>query len=145
MSTGVMIALLPITDEWCKIELPHMTLVYAGDVEDHENYEGAFNDMAKDAAMLALLSNPITLRVKGKEVFGGEGEDRVDVLRLQPTAELIAMRRAVQRWNKSEWEFKPHVTIGPEGSFIEFIPRFISFEKIHVAFGDESLTFLMRR
>ncbi len=141
-SESVMLALLPISSEWCRIELPHLTLVYAGKKEDLA--PGAFNELAKDASMLAMLTTPLTLRVIGTEVFGGRGyDDKVDVLRFQSTPELLAMRRTVERWNASEFEFKPHATIGPTGTFVE-MPRFVAFNRIMVGWGKENLTFSLK-
>lgn len=141
-SEGVMIALLPTNSEWCHIELPHMTLVYAGKKKDLGPVD--FSELAKDAAMLASISSPIGLRVLQREVFG-EDDEKVDVFRLQPTPELWAMRRAVEDWNKSEFPFNPHVTIGPVGSFVEFPPRYLSFDRVAVGWGGEYLTFWLKR
>lgn len=138
-SGSVMIALLPITSDWCRIECPHLTLVYAGKVEDLK--PTAFNEMAKDASMLAMLSRPITLKVMGIEVFGDE--EKVDVLRLQPSPEIWSMRRAVEHWNASEHPFKPHATIGPAGMSYTDYPRYLAFNRIMVGWGDEKLTFSM--
>lgn len=135
-SGSVMIALLPITSDWCHIELPHMTLVNVGEVEDLKL--SVFNELAKDASMLAALSNPITLKVTGRDTFGDD--DKVDVLRLQPSPELLAMRRAVEQWNASEYSFKPHVTIGPTGTYVE-MPMYVAFNRIMVGWGKESLIF----
>jgi 2'-5' RNA ligase len=140
-SEGVMIALLPSSSEWCKIELPHLTLVYAGSKNDLRPTD--FNELAKDAAMLAALSFGIGLRVIAQEPFGTNGE--VTAFRLQPTTELWAMRRAVEHWNKSEHPFNPHVTIGPVGTFVEVVPRAIYFDRVYVGWGEESLTFFLRR
>lgn len=139
--TSAMIALLPIVSDWCKIELPHMTLVYAGELETLQPTE--FNEMAKDAASLSMLSSPITLRVSGVETFGDT--DKVDVLRFVPSSEVLAMRRAVEHWNASEFPFKPHATIGPVGSFVQYPPTYVAFDRIAVAWGDELLTFWLRR
>jgi hypothetical protein len=54
---GVMIAFLPTTSDWCKIDLPHMTLVYAGKVSDLKPAE--ISDLTKDAASLASLASPV--------------------------------------------------------------------------------------
>lgn len=144
-SNGVMIALLPTTTDWCKQEFPHMTLVYAGKKDGLK--PTTFNELAKDAASIAMLSNPITLRVTGVEVFGAGDLDnpKVDVLRLEPTQELLAMRRVVESWNASEFPFKPHVTIGPQGAYLEYPPRVLTFDRVAVGWGDESLVFLMKR
>lgn len=136
-----MIALLPITSDWCRIECPHLTLVYAGETKDLNVTQ--FNEMAKDASMLAMLSRPITLKVMGIEVFGGDDEPKVDVLRLQPSPELWSMRRAVEKWNASEYPFKPHATIGPAGMSYTEYPRYLAFNRIMVGWGEEKLTFSM--
>lgn len=141
-SEGVMIAFLPMTTDWCKIELPHMTLVYAGKKSDLKPTD--FNNLAKDAASLASLATPFYLRVVAKEVFGDPGQ-QVDAFRLQPTTELWAMRRMVEGWNKSQHPFNPHVTIGPIGSMIDMVPRAIGFNRVFVGWGDESLTFNLTR
>lgn len=138
---SVMIALLPITNDWCQIECPHMTLVYAGETKDLQ--EGAFNELAKDACSLAMLSNYLYLRVMGIEVFGDE--EKVDVLRILPSPELLAMRRAVESWNASAHPFRPHATIGPAGSFVGELPRHLVFDRIMVGWGDEQLTFWLKR
>lgn len=137
---SVMVALLPVTSDWCRIDCPHMTLVYAGEKKDLK--PTVFNELAKDAASLAMLSGMITLKVQGVDVFGDE--DKVDVLRLQPSPELWAMRRAVEEWNASEYPFRPHVTVGPVGKPLIEIPSYIAFNRIMVGWGDEQLTFWLK-
>lgn len=132
-----MIALLPITTDWCRIELPHLTLVYVGETKDLE--PTVFNELGKDASMLAALSRPITLKVMAVEIFGEE--EKVDVLKLQPSPELWSMRRAVERWNASEFPFNPHCTIGPAGMSSMDYPRYLAFNRILVSWGEEKLTF----
>lgn len=138
---SVMIALLPMTSDWCKIDLPHLTLVYAGLKKDHS--PGAFNDLAKDAAMIAMLSRPIFLRVMGVEIFGTD--EKVKAFRLQPTPELMAMRRSVVGWNASQHPFNPHVTIGPQDTFVEHVPPALSFDRVMVGWGEDMLTFWLKR
>lgn len=135
---GVMLAFLPIYTDWCKIDLPHMTLVYAGVKGDLQ--AGDFNTLAKDAASLATLTRPFSLAVKGVEIFGDLNE-QVKVLKLQPTTELLAARRFVEKWNKSQHPFNPHCTIGPYSSVIDVIPRQLAFDRLMVAWGEESITF----
>lgn len=137
---SAMIALLPISSDWCKIECPHLTLVYAGEIGDLEPTD--FNELAKDASMLAAMSRPITLKVMSVEPFGYSEDQKVDALRFRPTPELSAMRRAVEHWNKSEFDFKPHATIGPLGSYQEN-PRYVAFDRIMVGWGKEQLIFSM--
>ncbi len=140
-SDSVMIALLPITSDWCRIELPHLTLVYVGTTNELKST--VFNELAKDAASIAMLSNTIMLKVLGTEIFGDE--DKVDALHLQPSPELLAMRRTVERWNGSEYPFNPHVTIGPTGSFNSSpTPSYLAFNRIMVGWGKESLTFWLK-
>lgn len=139
-SSGVMIAFLPTTSEWCELELPHMTLVYAGIKDDLQ--PSAFNSLAKDAATIAMLYHPFVLAVTGTDIFGDE--EKVDVLRFRMTPELVAARRIVENWNASQHPFRPHATMGPNKGFVsttEALPRFVEFDRIMVGWGDESITF----
>lgn len=138
---SVIIALLPRTSDWCHIDLPHLTLVYGGLMKDQKS--SAFNEIAKDAAMLSMLSSSISLRVTGKKNFGDSGE--VDVFTLQASTELLAMRRAVESWDKSEFSFNPHVTIGPVGTYVEVMPTYINFDRIMVGWGSERMDFWLRQ
>lgn len=142
---GVMIALLPVVTDWCRIEMPHMTLVYAGKVADIDQTK--FTELAKSTADLALLCNPLYLRVTGVETFGkgDDGDPFVDVFTLLPTPELLAMRRAVEGWNASEFPFRPHCTIGPSGQFVENRPQYIAFDRMVAAWGTDVLTFNLKR
>lgn len=142
VSGSVMIALLPISSDWSTIKVPHMTLVYAGEVEDLQ--PGVQNELAKDACSLSMLSAPVSLRVDGVKVFGDD-DDAVDVFTLVPNDEVRAMRRFVERWNKSEHDFNPHVTIGRAGTFVtQEQPRYITFDRITVGWGEDYLTFRLR-
>lgn len=136
-----MIALLPTTSDWCKQNLPHMTLVYAGLIEDLG--PTAFNEMAKDAATIAMLSSTLTVPVMGPDVFGDE--EKVNVLKLQPSSALMSMRRIVDRWDASEHPFRPHVTVGAYMSGIDVVPSSITFDRIYVSFGDDNLTFWLKK
>lgn len=141
VSDKAMIALLPITTEWCKIDLPHLTLVYAGAIADMNPTD--FNELAKDASSIAMLSGSIQLRSLGVEVFGDT--DKVNVLKFQPSSELWAMRRAVESWDTGEFPiFKPHCTVGPVGAPVEFTPSAVAFDRIMAAFGGETLTFWLK-
>lgn len=146
---SVMLGLLPMTTEWSKLEIPHLTLVYVGEKPDLK--PTTFNELAKDAASIAMLSNTISLKVMGQDVFGGDGEDKVDVLKLRPSPELLAMRRTVESWNGSQHPFTPHVTVGPIGSYAEKfssiidVPSSLAFDRICVGWGDEYLTFWLKR
>lgn len=140
-SSKVMVALSPVSTSWCRIEPPHVTLVYAGDLNDLP--VTAFNDLAKGASALASLTRPIALDVTGVEVFGDE--DKVDVLKLRPTPELLAMRHALSSWDVSEHDYSPHATIGPVGSrTLVPIPDRLLFDRICVWWGDETLSFWLK-
>lgn len=142
MSDGVMIAFLPTDGSWCKQDLPHMTLVYAGTTD--ELAPTAFNELAKDAVSVARLTGPFTLDILGVDVFGDE--PKVDVLRLHPTARLLTARQLVERWNASEYkEFSPHATVGPEGSAEGDVPPQLYFDRIMVGWGYKRLVFPLNR
>lgn len=139
MSDGIMIAYLPTDGSWCKQPLPHMTLVYAGTLLEHEY--SAFNQLAKDAITVARMSYGFSLDVTGVEVFG-EGEEQVEVLTLSSTPELIRARELVEHWNKSQYtEFKPHATVGRLGSARGELPTRLYFDRIIVSFGNEEMVF----
>ena len=140
---GIMIALLPVSSEWCEIELPHLTLVYAGTVDKRSLSD--HNALAKDAAMMAQVCRPFALAVTHVDVFGDE--EKVDVLRFRPTPELMAMRRMVERWNASQHSFKPHSTIGPVkyGRDVRDFPRIVGFDRLMVGWGDDQMTFWLNK
>jgi len=139
MSDGIMIAYLPTDGSWCKQPLPHLTLVYAGTLQDR-NYSD-FNQIAKDAILLTRVTPPFSLDVTGVEQFGDDDE-RVDVLTLSTTPELIRARELVEYWNMSEHkEFNPHATVGPVGSARGVLPTKLYFDRIMVAFGNEDMVF----
>lgn len=141
-TNSVMIALLPVTTDWCRIELPHMTLVYCGEMKDLSDSD--YNKLAKDTASLAMMTRPLTLTVNEVKVFGDQ--DKVDVLSLRPSSELEAMRHVVEGWNKSEFPFIPHVTMGPVGTrmLVPSIPESITFDRLMVGWGEERLTFWLK-
>jgi 2'-5' RNA ligase len=137
--TSVMIALLPTTSEWCQIDLPHMTLVYAGEIPDLK--PTVHNDLAKATIALAMACHPVTVDVLGRDVFGDNDQDQVEVLLLNPSPELVAMRSMVQLWDVSEHPFNPHVTIGPVGIIVKNIPSTITFDRIMVGWGNDQLIY----
>lgn len=141
METGVMIAFLPVSGEWCKQSYPHLTLVYAGDMIDLQM--SSVSAIAKDAIMVARSIRPFALDVVGVEVFGGGENDnpKVDVLRLQPTQQLLLARQIVEHWNASDYPFNPHCTVGPEGSAEGMLPTKLYFEQVAVSWGNRRLNF----
>lgn len=130
---SVMIALLPSVTDWCKIEIPHMTLVYCGEIADLSPTD--YNEMGKAVLEMSRQFAPISLDVLGVEVFG-DNEDPVDVLVLNETPELRQMRSRVEHWNASEHPFNPHATVGPVGSVSGTIPNKLLFTKISLSWGD---------
>lgn len=143
MSTGMMIAYLPADPNpaWCLQDLPHMTLVYAGQSEDHP--PSFFNELTKEALTVARQFGGFVLDVTGIEEYG-EGADAVDVLELYPTPQLLMARRVVEKYNASSYkDFKPHATIGPAGSAnqLSSIPSRIAFHTLGVFDGTRKITF----
>lgn len=140
---SAMIALIPTTTYWCKIELPHMTLVYAGDITNLS--QGSHNELAKAALSLAMSNSPVVLKVLGLDVFG-DGDERVDVLRLEPTPQIMAMRSAVESWNASQYtDYKPHATVGPAGLADPMkMPQFLEFDQIMCSWGDQQTSYWFR-
>lgn len=139
--TGVMIALLPITSDWCQIDLPHLTLVYAGTTDKHSPSD--FNEIAKDTCSLAMISDPLYVRTTGLDIFGDDTE-KVNVIKVLPTPELLGMRRLVEHWNQSEYPFNPHCTIGPVGCPLPaYTPPSLAFDRVMVTWGSDQLTFRM--
>lgn len=138
---SVMVALIPTTSDWCAIDLPHLTLVYAGKIPDLP--PTAFNELAKVALDIAFQFSPIVVDVLGTDTFGGGSDDSpmVDVLLLRPIEPLLQMRMMLERWSASEHPFAPHVTVGPIGSGKDQTPDAIMFDRIMVAWGPEHLTY----
>lgn len=156
MSDEAMIAFLPANAPWCKLDLPHMTLVYAGPTADMQGTD--LNELAKDAISAARLTRAFSLNVTGVETWGTD--EKVDVLVLYPTPQLLLARELVKHWNKSEFaDFKPHATVGPEGSAFAMqpidntnrysyedrnrsvLPSAIYFDRVAICWGDKRLIF----
>lgn len=162
MSDTAMIAYLPEDGSWCKQDLPHMTLVYCGEIDKLQ--ETDLNTMGKDAISAARITGPFSLPVTSVEQMG-EGDEAVDALILYPTPQLLVARNLVKHWNKSQYtEYNPHATIGPVGSaFSDNVPYYdqgfdvsesryqmmkkstlpdrLYFNRIVVCWGDKKLIF----
>lgn len=139
---GVMIAFLPTTDDWCNIDLPHMTLVYSGKVEDHSRND--FIELAKDAAAVSNMTREFTTSVM-KVGPMGQNEEQVAALIFRRTPELDALRKFVEKWNKSEYkEFVPHCTIGKYPIDTTNLPKYVRFNRVLLAWGDERMVFSLR-
>ncbi len=148
-NTSIIVALIPQDDSWCKIDPAHMTMVYVGETTDMK--VSRFNELAKDVASVAMLSNPIMAKVMGKEVLGDQ--EKVDVFTISPTPEILAIHRMLLEWDNGSFpEFQPHVTIGPEGSWSPDwtsqstpMPMYLVFDRIMVIWGQDRLTFWLRK
>lgn len=131
-----MVALLPTTTYWCHIELPHVTLIYAGEIPDLKLT--VRNDLAKQTISIAQDFGPFSVNVTGTDVFGTN--DLVDVMKLELNPELRAMRSKLEEWNGSEHiDYRPHATIGPVGSPLENLPIRLTFDRICFKWGDATL------
>jgi 2'-5' RNA ligase len=135
-----MCALLPTTSYWSKIRLPHLTLVYAGQIP--EVSPSTRNELLKAAISISQNFGPQTIATKDFEVFGVE--DLVDVITLDATPDILAMRKILLYWNVSEHEFSPHVTVGPIGTFSGDIPETITFDRVLVAWGNEQTSYKLQ-
>jgi len=142
-SNSVMIALLPKSSEWARVKYPHLTLVFCG--KKDEMSATNFSDMVKDASALSATSSVVRLESLGTDVFGkGDAESPyVEVLKFKHTAQLWGMRRFVERWDKSEFDFNPHVTVGPPGTMFA-APHSVFFTSLCVKWGNESIDFSLR-
>lgn len=158
MNTTAMIAFLPSNAPWCKQDFPHMTLVYAGDIEGRDKTE--FNNMGKDAITAARVIRTFSLTVTEIRELGDAGEE-VDALIFYPIPQLLVARQIVQGWNKSEFtDFLPHVSIGPAGSayadnvpqtdYVDesyrekrrnTLPASVYFDRLAVCWGDDKMIF----
>lgn len=138
MSDQAMICFLPANAPWVQQPLPHMTLVFCGNINDLQPTD--FNTLGKDAISVGQMMSAFTLQVVQLDQFD-EGIDAVDVLTLYPSPSLLVARRFVEKWNKSEHPFTPHVTIGPAGSAKGELPTSVFFDRVAVAWGGKLLTF----
>lgn len=153
MSDDLMIAYLPADGSWCKQDFPHMTLAWGGPIADRKDED--FNSMAKDAISAGRITGTFSLNVTSVEEWGET--ERVDVLTLYPTPQLLLARNLVEKWHTSKFkEFKPHATIGPAGSASaivenpplysegyrrQVLPTRLYFDRIAACWGDKRLIF----
>lgn len=137
-SNSIMVTVLPQSADWCKLELPHTTVVYGGEVPSSK--PTMFNELAKLASTVAQGTSEFLAKVTGVQTFGDE--DKVSVLTLERTEELIRLRRRFEKWDDSDFStYKPHATIGPEGTIINPVPMYLVFDRLAVVWGDQILSF----
>ena len=138
----VIVALLPSEAYWCKQDRPHVTIAYLGETKDLSTT--IFNEVAKDAASISMLTDPFMVKVIGTDIFGDE--EKVKVLLLTHTSELMAIRKLLEDWEINDRPYVPHATIGPEDSFIETpSPMFLTFNRIAVYWGEDEIVFNLRK
>lgn len=139
---SAMVALLPQTNDWCKIDPAHTTLIYLGKIKDLDPI--IRDELIKIVSSLAILTNPFMVKIKGQELFGDE--EKVEVFVLDNIPELSSLRTILDSWDDSEFPiFKPHATIGPEGTVVENPPLYLMFDRIILGWGEEQLVFWLRR
>jgi 2'-5' RNA ligase len=136
-SNSVMIALLPTYNSWSRIDHPHLTLVYAGELNGLD--PTTYNELGKDVFDLSRSFKPLTLNVLGIETFG-DGDEKVDVFIFDQPPELLEMREKVESWNASSYAFRPHGTIGPVGSVAGELPNRLIFNRIELRWGNTGFT-----
>jgi len=135
----IMVALLPTETYWSTLEYPHLTLVYAGLVNDQPAH--VHNELLKVANELAQAHPTMHLYSEGIDVLGPP-DKQVDVVKIKLSTRLFMMRGRLVKYNASEYkEFKPHCTIGPVGSARNNIPEIIVFDRIVVAWGEDRMVY----
>ncbi len=138
---SIMVAVLPKTSDWCKLELPHTTIVYGGEVASSK--PTMFNELAKLASVVAESTSEFLAKVKGVETFGED--EKVSVLVLEKTDELVRLRQKFEKWDDSDFTvYRPHATIGPEGTVINPVPLYLVFDRLAVVWGDQILSFRLK-
>lgn len=138
---SIMVAVLPQSYEWCKLELPHTTIIYGGEVASSK--PTMFNELGKLASTVAELTSVFLVKVTGVQIFGEE--EKVSVLVLEKTKELVQLRRTFEKWDDSDFStYRPHATIGPEGTNINPVPMYLVFDRLSVVWGDQILTFRLK-
>lgn len=129
-----MIALLPTTSDWCRIDLPHLTVVYLGKISDL--MISSQNELIKQALNLSIKFSPFALYVQSVEEFGDDNP--VDVLLLDTSPELEQWHESFKDWDKSDHSFNPHCTVGPKGAIVGLtVPEILVFDRILVSWGEE--------
>ncbi len=140
-NNSIMVALLPTSSEWCKIDLPHVTVIYGGEVPASK--PTMFNELAKLTSLVASTTNELLMKVEKVDIFGDD--ERVSVLVLEKTKEILKLRRIFEKWDDSDFTvFRPHATIGPEGSEINPVPLYLVFDRLAVVWGDQILSFRLK-
>lgn len=138
---SIMVAVLPQSAEWCKLELPHTTIVYGGEVASSK--PTMFNELAKLASTVAETTSEFLVKVTGVQTFGEE--EKVSVLVLEKTEGLRRLRRLFEKWDDSDFStYRPHATIGQEGTKINPVPMYLVFDRLAVVWGDQILSFRLK-
>lgn len=131
-----LVSLLPDNTEWSPAEFPHLTLAYADPVSD-------VNGMIAAAMELASSHFPFVLRSQGTEVFGDE--EKVQVLLFELSTRLAYAQSLVAPWSTSQYGFRPHVTLGPQGDY-GVLPSVVRFSRLNIKLhGEVSITLDLMR
>lgn len=131
-SQSVAVMLLPTWDAWSTLKLPHVTLVYAGEIPDLSNT--VRGELMKEAQRISVQTSIQVLDVTGTDVFGDE--HKVDVLKFAKTPALVRARLRLARFDASEYPWSPHGTVGPEGSLDKVLyTNRVTFDRIAVGWG----------
>lgn len=135
-SDVVMIALLPKETAWAGSQkLLHMTLVYAGNIQELAPYE--HNEMLKKAMMIAATTRPLVLQTMRVETLG-EAADAVDAVIVNPSGDLVSLSKECRPWNASQYrDWVAHITVGKSGTFKGTLPTTLTFDRILVAWGEQ--------
>ena len=133
-SQSVAVMLLPTWTEWSTLKLPHLTLVYVGEIPNLSNT--VRGELMREAQRISVQQAVLALDVTGRDVFGDE--HKVDVLTFPLTPALARARMRLERFNASQYPFKPHATVGPQGSILN-VPytNRITFDRIAVGWGED--------
>lgn len=135
---SIMVALLPKGETGSKLELPHLTVIYGGEIPEMTARE-TFDLIGTFISVMDGTPIP-PLKVTGLEIFGDD--EKVEVLTFASNPELDRLRTIFEPHHKSQYkEFKPHLTMGPVGSVRnKNLPDTVEFNRLILAFGDRKIT-----
>jgi len=138
---SAMVALLPKDGTWSLVDPPHTTIVYLGKIQELDPI--VREELIKIVSSLSILTSQFKVKVLKQDVFGEE--EKVEVFRLSLTSELSSLRTILDSWDDSEFPvFRPHATIGPEGTLVKNPPLFLLFDRLLLSWGEERLIFQLR-
>lgn len=148
----VIVSLIPQDDSWCIQPEAHMTMIYAAQKKSDLNFL-QIEALKKETYKISKLFDPIKANIVGTYVLGQTEEEKVDVFLIQRTPEIMSIRRMLESWDKSDFStFKPHTTIGPQGSYAykaekenPSYPKSLLFDRISIFWGEERFSFSFQK